>query len=194
MEGKAVLFMNSAASTRGPSSRHQGHRGSSRSSRPSRRVRRHQPEDIPRRVTEIEGAAFSAELDIPAFHDDQHGTAIGALRAINALKIVGQEDRRRVPFSASALPVTQSSDCCLLQGARYHRLRRHERAVRRRYSKACTPSRAPCGDQPCHVHGSPAEVLNAHRRLSGNILSPPTLRPWLTTRRSPWRTSRPRLT
>ena len=35
------------------------------------------------------------ELDIPVFHDDQHGTAVVVLAAlINALKIVGKQDGR----------------------------------------------------------------------------------------------------
>src|SRR5690606_3309569 len=37
-------------------------------------------------------ARLRAELDIPVFHDDQHGTAIVALAALtNALKVVGKE-------------------------------------------------------------------------------------------------------
>ena len=46
-----------------------------------------------------------AELDIPVFHDDQHGTAIVALGAlINALKVVGKklEDVRIVQSGAGA--------------------------------------------------------------------------------------------
>ena len=36
------------------------------------------------------------QLDIPVFHDDQHGTAIVVVAALyNALRVVGQEDRRR---------------------------------------------------------------------------------------------------
>ncbi len=43
------------------------------------------------RCFEIE-ARLRAELDIPVFHDDQHGTAIVALAALtNALKVVGKE-------------------------------------------------------------------------------------------------------
>lgn len=45
------------------------------------------------RCFEIEGR-FKEELDIPVFHDDQHGTAVVVLAAlINALKIVGKEMR-----------------------------------------------------------------------------------------------------
>jgi len=43
------------------------------------------------RCFEIE-ARLRAELDIPVFHDDQHGTAIVALAALtNALKVVGKD-------------------------------------------------------------------------------------------------------
>ena len=36
------------------------------------------------------------ELDIPVFHDDQHGTAIVVLAAlVNALRVVGKRARRR---------------------------------------------------------------------------------------------------
>ena len=48
------------------------------------------------RCFEIE-ERLRAELDIPVFHDDQHGTAIVVLAAlINALRVVGQGHRRRV--------------------------------------------------------------------------------------------------
>ena len=45
------------------------------------------------RCFEIE-ARLREELDIPVFHDDQHGTAIVALAALrNALRVVGKELR-----------------------------------------------------------------------------------------------------
>ena len=48
------------------------------------------------RCFEIE-TRLKAELDIPVFHDDQHGTAIVMCAAlINALKLVGKEDRKSV--------------------------------------------------------------------------------------------------
>ena len=48
------------------------------------------------RCFEIE-ERLRAELDIPVFHDDQHGTAIVVLAAlINALRVVGQGHRRRL--------------------------------------------------------------------------------------------------
>ncbi|MGL5865817.1 MAG: NAD-dependent malic enzyme [Dermatophilaceae bacterium] len=56
------------------------------------------------RCFEIE-ARLRAELDIPVFHDDQHGTAIVALAALrNALRVVGKrlEDVRLVMSGAGA--------------------------------------------------------------------------------------------
>ena len=58
------------------------------------------------------------ELDIPVFHDDQHGTAIVVLAAlINALRVVdkkiGDVTDRRSP--ASGPPATRSSSCCRLK-------------------------------------------------------------------------------
>lgn len=47
------------------------------------------------RCFEIE-ARLQKELDIPIFHDDQHGTAIVSLAAlVNALKVVGKEPQMR---------------------------------------------------------------------------------------------------
>lgn len=60
---------------------------------------------------------LKAELDIPVFHDDQHGTAVVVLAAlINALKIVGKkmEDLRIVVSGAGAAGV---SVCKILMSA-----------------------------------------------------------------------------
>ena len=64
------------------------------------------------------------ELDIPVFHDDQHGTAIIVLAGVlNALKVVGKriEDVRIVQNgpgckTAPARPARPSSTCCKRQG------------------------------------------------------------------------------
>src|SRR5690554_3745575 len=59
------------------------------------------------RCFEIE-QRLKAELDIPVFHDDQHGTAVVTLAAtINALKVVGKklEDLRIVVVGAGAAGV-----------------------------------------------------------------------------------------
>ena len=77
---------------------HPGHRRDRR--RSSRRSPPASPginlEDISApRCFEIE-ARLREALDIPVFHDDQHGTAIVVLAALtNALRVVGKEHRRR---------------------------------------------------------------------------------------------------
>ena len=66
------------------------------------------------RCFEIE-ARLRELLDIPVFHDDQHGTAIVVLAALtNALRVVGKRLRGRLASScpASAPPGTRSSGCC----------------------------------------------------------------------------------
>ena len=66
------------------------------------------------RCFEIE-ARLREALDIPVFHDDQHGTAIVVLAALtNALRVRRQGDRRRCGSScrARARPAPRSSSCC----------------------------------------------------------------------------------
>ena len=87
------------------------------------------------RCFEIE-ARLRAELDIPVFHDDQHGTAIVVLAALlNALRVVGKqlEDARIVITGAGAagaatarmLLAAGAHDivCCDRRGAIYPRRR-----------------------------------------------------------------------
>ncbi len=93
MEGKAALFKRFAghrclAAVPG----HPGHRrdrGDRQGDRPG--FRRHQPRGHLRpRCFEIE-ARLREALDIPVFHDDQHGTAIVVLAALtNALRVTGK--------------------------------------------------------------------------------------------------------
>jgi len=69
------------------------------------------------RCFEIE-RRLRAELDIPVFHDDQHGTAIVVLAALlNALRVVGKrpEDVRVVVVGAGAAGVA-CTDIMLAQG------------------------------------------------------------------------------
>ena len=86
------------------------------------------------RCFEIE-RRLRAELDIPVFHDDQHGTAIVVLAALlNALKIVGKraEDVRVVVVGAGAAGVA-CTDILLAQGVGdVDRLQPRRRAVRGR--------------------------------------------------------------
>lgn len=59
------------------------------------------------------------ELDIPVFHDDQHGTAVVTLAGlINALKIVGKEiDKISIVISGSGAAATAVARMLLLAGA-----------------------------------------------------------------------------
>jgi malate dehydrogenase (oxaloacetate-decarboxylating) len=71
------------------------------------------------RCFEIE-RRLRAELDIPVFHDDQHGTAVAVLAALlNALRVVGKrpEDVRTVIVGAGAAGVA-CADIILAQGVR----------------------------------------------------------------------------
>ena len=54
------------------------------------------------------------ELDIPVFHDDQHGTAIVVLAAlVNALKVVGKrlEDVKIVITGVGAAGIATTTTC-----------------------------------------------------------------------------------
>ena len=56
------------------------------------RLRRHQPRGHLRAAVLRDRARLRDELDIPVFHDDQHGTAIVVLAAlVNALRVVGKQ-------------------------------------------------------------------------------------------------------
>ena len=59
-------------------------------------------------------------LDIPVFHDDQHGTAIVVLAALmNALRVVEETARPSASSSpASVPPDRRSSDCCRPRASR----------------------------------------------------------------------------
>src|SRR5690606_9456254 len=61
------------------------------------------------------------ELDIPVFHDDQHGTAIVVLAAlINALKVVGKRlEDVRIVISGVGAAGTAIIKLLLAQGARH---------------------------------------------------------------------------
>ena len=66
------------------------------------------------RCFEIEDR-LKADLDIPVFHDDQHGTAVVVLAALyNALRLTGQRTRARSASSSSgsARPASRSPTSC----------------------------------------------------------------------------------
>jgi malate dehydrogenase (oxaloacetate-decarboxylating) len=102
------------------------------------------------------------ELDIPVFHDDQHGTAIVVLAALlNALRIVGKrpEDVKVVVVGAGAAGVA-CTEIMLAQGIR-------DIVVCDRHGALCvgdpvlSPARAELAERtnPRRLSGSPDDVL-----------------------------------
>ncbi len=72
------------------------------------------------RCFEIE-ERLQRELDIPVFHDDQHGTAVVVLAAlINALKIVGKKLADvRIVFTGAGASGIATAKLLMLEGARH---------------------------------------------------------------------------
>ena len=114
------------------------------------------------RCFEIEDR-LKAELDIPVFHDDQHGTAVVVLAALlNALKLTGKrlEDLRVlvVGLGAAGVAVTK----ILLAGGRARRRSAATRAAR------CTPSAPTTSTARCRPikrwYAEVDEPRAAHRR------------------------------
>ena len=72
------------------------------------------------RCFEIE-ERLQRELDIPVFHDDQHGTAVVVLAAlINALKIVGKKlSDTRIVFTGAGASGIATAKLLMLEGARH---------------------------------------------------------------------------
>ena len=72
------------------------------------------------RCFEIE-ERLQRELDIPVFHDDQHGTAVVVLAAlINALKVVGKKlSDARIVFTGAGASGIATAKLLMLEGARH---------------------------------------------------------------------------
>jgi malate dehydrogenase (oxaloacetate-decarboxylating) len=72
------------------------------------------------RCFEIE-ERLQRELDIPVFHDDQHGTAVVVLAAlINALKVVGKKlPDVRIVFTGAGASGIATAKLLMLEGARH---------------------------------------------------------------------------
>src|SRR5262245_42211895 len=72
------------------------------------------------RCFEIE-ERLQRDLDIPIFHDDQHGTAVVVLAALlNALKIVGKKlEDLRIVFTGAGASGIATAKLLMLAGARY---------------------------------------------------------------------------
>jgi malate dehydrogenase (oxaloacetate-decarboxylating) len=105
------------------------------------------------RCFEIE-ARLKEELNIPVFHDDQHGTAVVVLAAlINALKIVGKQmsDLKVVVSGVGAAGVACTKIImaagvknvigCDQQGAIYSGRLTHMNAVKEQYAQNTNPNR-----------------------------------------------------
>ena len=151
--------------------------------------------EVERRLREL--------LDIPVFHDDQHGTAIVVLAALtNALRVVGKKlasvrdrhgrCRRRRDRGAQA--------AARLRRVRRHRLRRQGRRPRgpaRGWARACNgspstptpaatpvtwPARCPartCSSAcPCRT-SSPARTSRRWRRTRSSSRSPTPIPRWI---------------
>ena len=103
------------------------------------------------------------ELDIPVFHDDQHGTAIVVLAALeNALKVVGKaaEDVRVVVVGAGAAGVACTDIMLAARRPRHRRLRPPRRRARR-------PRRPDAGQARVRRAHQPARADGHRRRGAG---------------------------
>ena len=120
------------------------------------------------RCFEIE-RRLRAELDIPVFHDDQHGTAIVVLAALlNALRVVGKraEDIRVVVVGAGAAGLA-CADIMLAHGVgRRDRLRPPRRAIRRRGAPRRRPGGARRAHQQARAAGHGRRGAGRRRRAS----------------------------
>ena len=143
------------------------------------------------------------ELDIPVFHDDQHGTAIVVLAALlNALEVVGKrlEDVRVVVTGVGAAGIAVTKMLLAAGVARHRRLRPRGRRPSRA-ARALTPVKAAYAEL---TNPRGLTAARADDALAGADvfigLSPPgavTRRGrsarWPTARSSSrWRTRRPR--
>ncbi|MCS7007539.1 MAG: NAD-dependent malic enzyme [Thermoleophilia bacterium] len=113
------------------------------------------------RCLEIE-ARLRAELDIPVFHDDQHGTAIVVLAALlNALRVVGKrlEEVRIVTTGVGAAGIA-TTEILLRAGARWIVGCDHEGAVYRG-RPGLPPHKAAYAERtnPENVRGTADELL-----------------------------------
>ena len=109
-----------------------------------------------RRAASRSRSGCSAELDIPVFHDDQHGTAVVVLAAlINALKVVGKTmpDVRVVFTGAGAAGIADRQDpadgrgastssAATAQGAIYAGRHENMNSMKEWFAEAHEPARA----------------------------------------------------
>ena len=139
MEGKAMLFKEFAGvdafpiclDTKDPDEivdDRRAHRA---------RLRRHQPRGHLRPALLRDRGPPQGQLDIPVFHDDQHGTAVVVLAALlNACKLTGRElEDLRVLVTGLGAAGVAVSKILMEAGVAAHR--------RRRLARACSPPSAP---------------------------------------------------
>ena len=148
MEGKAVLFKEFGGVDAFPICLDDAGRRRDRPDRDRDRAglrRRSTSRTSPSpRCFEIE-RRLRETLDIPIFHDDQHGTAIVVLAGLlNALRVVGKrlEDVRDRRSPASARPGIAVTKTLLAAGATRHRRLRPARRRPPRVATTSTPSSA----------------------------------------------------
>ena len=153
------------------------------------------------RCFEIE-ERLRTELDIPVFHDDQHGTAIVTLAAlVNALQVVGKriEDVKIVMTGVGAAGIA-TADILMHAGARNvigadrgrRRLPRPARTSPRRRPRSQS-GRTPTTCRALPTSCSPARTSSSGSRRPGAISRREASARWRRTRScSRWRTRRPR--
>ena len=119
------------------------------------------------RCFEIE-ERLRATLDIPVFHDDQHGTAIVVYAAlVNALRVVGKrpQDVKVVITGVGAAGVAVTRDPPARRGGHDRRLRPARRGVRRSSGPGRSQGRLRGRDQP----GRGARVRGRRTRRCGRV-------------------------
>ena len=102
------------------------------------------------RCFEIE-ERLKEELDIPVFHDDQHGTAVVVMAALfNSLKIVGKpiEDLRVLMLGLGAAGVACTKMMLAAGVTEHHRLRPPGRDLDRRATTTTTDDRRSSAGTP----------------------------------------------
>ena len=149
------------------------------------RLRRHQPGGHLRAALLRDRARGCARtLDIPVFHDDQHGTAIVVLAALtNALRVVGKQiGDVRIVMSGAGAAGTAILKLLIDAGAKRHHRRRPPRRRARR------PGRTSADADPRELrwvaeHTNPASVTGTLKeaRASARTSSSASPRPNILT-------------
>ena len=206
MEGKAALFKRFAEHRRlADLPGHPGHRRDRPGRRDDRaRLRRHQPRGHRRPpLLRDRGAGCAASLDIPVFHDDQHGTAIVVLAALtNALRVVDKELADvRIVVAGGGRRRDRDRDAAARRGGHATSWSGTARAACPRTTTRCRRPRPSSPRAPTRA-GSAATCRRARRRRRlhrgqrpGHARRPSGSRRWPTTRSSSrWPTPTPRST